>query len=424
MVVSGVQAEPASTERLRRQNVSLVLRSLRREGPATRTELAQRTGLAKATVGVIVGDLERSRAVVEEESRAGARGRPGRPVALRGDRFLALGLELNVDYVAAVLLDLAGEIRMVETRPTPLAVLGREQALLDLVEEVILPTLAGRVLVGVTLAVPGLVRADNRTVAWAPNVPLRGESLVQRLERVLGGRCRIRVSNDANCAAYAETHHGAATDSQHVLYLTGTVGIGAGIVESGQLVRGATGFAGEVGHMPVGDPDALCGCGRRGCWEASIGLHAMLDAVGMTELTTPLDTARAVATRALTDASVRAGLARPGRAHPGARPGRRGARGLLRAAGRPGPRAGPPHARRAARHGHPAPARPPARRARHSGRGVGSRRVVLRRPVRRRARPVGLAGQPRADVDQGRAERGDRVDEEWLERHLGRPEQH
>ena len=305
--------EPASTERLRRQNVSLVLRSLRREGPATRTELAQRTGLAKATVGVIVADLEGARAVVEEESRSGARGRPGRPVALRGDRYLALGLELNVDYVAAVLLDLSGQVRLVETRPVPLEVLGREQALLDLVDQVVVPALAGRVLVGATLAVPGLVRGDNRTVAWAPNVSLRGDSLVQRLERGLGGRCRIRVSNDANCAAYAETHHGAATDSRHVLYLTGTVGIGAGIVEDGELVRGATGFAGEVGHMPVGDPDAVCGCGRRGCWEASIGLHAMLEAVGMTELATPLDTARAVATRALADAQVREGLARLGR---------------------------------------------------------------------------------------------------------------
>jgi len=245
-------------------------------------------------------------------SGAGAGGRPGRPVALRGDRFMALGLEINVDYVAVVALDLAGDVRLVETRPTPLEVLGREQALLDLVERVVLPALPGRMLVGATLAVPGLVRGDDRTVAWAPNVALRGDSLVQRLERVLGGRCRIRVSNDANCAAYAETHHGAATDSRHVLYLTGTVGIGAGIVENGELVRGATGFAGEVGHMPVGDPDARCGCGRRGCWEASIGLHAMLEAVGMTELATPLDTSRAVATRALTDAAVRAGLARIG----------------------------------------------------------------------------------------------------------------
>jgi predicted NBD/HSP70 family sugar kinase len=313
-VTSGVggAAEPASTERLRRQNVSLVLRSLRRQGAATRTELAQRTGLAKTTVGAIVADLEGAHAVVEEESRSGARGRPGRPVALRGDRYLALGLELNVDYVAAVVLDLTGQVKVVETRPTPTAALAREQALLDLARDVVLPLLAGHVLVGATLAVPGLVRADNRTVAWAPNVAVSGDSLAGRLESVLGGLCRVRVSNDANCAAYAETHHGAAVDSSHVLYLTGTVGIGAGIVDGGELVRGAAGFAGEVGHMPVGDPTALCGCGRQGCWEASIGLHAMLDAVGMAELDTPLATARAVADRALVDATVRQGLARLG----------------------------------------------------------------------------------------------------------------
>ena len=57
--------------------------------------------------------------------------------------------------------------------------------------------------------------------------------------------------------------------------------------------------------MPVGDSTALCGCGRRGCWEAAIGLHAMLAAVGMPELDTPL--------RSATDSAVRAGLELVGR---------------------------------------------------------------------------------------------------------------
>jgi len=67
-----------------------------------------------------------------------------------------------------------------------------------------------------------------------------------------------------------------------------------------------------VGHMPVGAPDAVCGCGRQGCWEASVGLHAMLRAVGMPELDTPLASAAAVAARAATDAGVRTALARLG----------------------------------------------------------------------------------------------------------------
>ncbi|WP_244929846.1 ROK family protein [Nocardioides sp. W7] len=305
---------PAGTEGLRRRNAALVLRSLRQLGPATRAELAQRTALAKATVGVIVAGLEVAGAVAEiasgAESRTGARGRPGRPVALRGDSWVGLGLELNVDYVAAVVLDLAGEVRLSESRPVALDD-GVEQALTDLVRQVAARCrAAGQELVGATVAVPGLVRGDNRTIAWAPNLGLEGPGLADLVAELLG--VPVRVSNDANCAAYAESHHGAAVGAEHALYLTGTVGIGAGIVDRGELVRGAAGFAGEVGHMPIGDSAATCGCGRQGCWEASIGLHAVLAAVGMPELDSPLESAAAVAERAATDPDVRAVLTRVG----------------------------------------------------------------------------------------------------------------
>ncbi|HTW18171.1 MAG TPA: ROK family transcriptional regulator [Nocardioides sp.] len=306
---------PAGTEALRRQNAALVLRSLRRLGPATRAELAQRTALAKATVGVIVAGLESAGAVTEApseaEARTGARGRPGRPVALRGDSWVGVGLEVNVDYVAAVVLDLAGQVRLSESRPVALDGGVDEQSLTDLVQYVADHCrAAGQELVGATVAVPALVRGDNRTVAWAPNLGLEGPGLADRVSGLLG--TPVRVSNDANCAAYAESHHGAAVGARHALYLTGTVGIGAGIVDRGELVRGAAGFAGEVGHMPIGDSAARCGCGRTGCWEASIGLHAVLAAVGMPELDSPLESAAAVAERAAVDPDVRAVLTRVG----------------------------------------------------------------------------------------------------------------
>ncbi len=298
----------AGTEGLRRSNTGAVLRALRELGPSTRAELAKHTGLAKATVGVIVADLEAARAVAEEGSRPGVRGRPGRPVVLRGDRFVSLGLELNVDYVSAVVLDLAGGVVTSTSRSG-----GTSDDLRDLARSALDEHVGpDSTLVGATLAVPGLVRGDNRTVAWAPNLRVAWEELAAALGSLVPGQ-QVEVSNDANCAAYAEAHHGAARGAAHALYLTGTVGIGAGIVQDGELVRGGAGFAGEVGHMPVGDSTALCGCGRRGCWEASIGLHAMLAAVGMPELATPLLTAESVAERAATDAGVRAGLERVGR---------------------------------------------------------------------------------------------------------------
>ncbi|HEY0891157.1 MAG TPA: ROK family protein [Nocardioides sp.] len=303
---------PGSTEGLRRQNTSLVLRSLRQLGPATRAELAKRTGLAKATVGVIVAALEAADAVTELErtgSAVAARGRPGVPVALSGRRFLALGLELNVDYVSVAVLDLTGTVRLSASRPVTGP--GDVSALVALARWARAEAVGeAHDLVAAGVAVPGLVRGDNRTIAWAPNIGVTGESLAAAVEDALG--CPVRVSNDANCAAYAEAHHGAAVGVAHALYLTGTVGIGAGIVDRGELVRGGAGFAGEVGHMPIGDSTARCGCGRQGCWEASIGLHAVLARVGMTEVETPLATAALLAGRADREPAVVDALAEVG----------------------------------------------------------------------------------------------------------------
>jgi predicted NBD/HSP70 family sugar kinase len=303
------------TGALRRQNTARVLRSLRNAGPGTRAELAKRTALAKATVGTIVADLQASAAVVEDESVPDGRGRPGRPVRLTGDAFLGLGFELNVDYVAAVALDLAGEVRFSAVRPAPelsSAGLG-SHPVIELARELADRFPVGRHrFLGATVAVPGLVGGDNRTMAWTPNLGIEGSALADQLESALDRRTAVRVDNDANCAALAEAHRGAAMDAAHALYLTGTVGIGAGIVQDGRLLRGAAGFAGEVGHLAIGDPAALCGCGRRGCWEASVGLLAMLEATGMPELENPIRSAEDVAARAATDPAVAAAVTRIG----------------------------------------------------------------------------------------------------------------
>ena len=161
---------------------------------------------------------------------------------------------------------------------------------------------------GATVAVPGLIAEDDRTIAWTPNLDLTGTSLAVLVDEAFGWQDCVRVSNDADCAALAELHHGAGRGTDHLLYLTGTVGIGAGLVDGGRLVRGARGFAGEVGHLPIGLPEARCGCGRLGCWEATIGLHAVLARVGLPELDTPEATARAVADVARRDPVVHAAL--------------------------------------------------------------------------------------------------------------------
>lgn len=294
---------------VRQRNAAALLRSLRADGPATRAELAGRTGLAKATVGAIVGDLEQAGAVrAHEQVRSGDRGRPGLRLTLAGGRPVGIGFEANVEYVAAVVVDLSGAVRHRVTRPVA-DVHWVERALAALAEEIAaLLREDGQHPVGATVAVPGLIAEDDRTIAWTPNLGVIGTSLAGAVDEAFGWRDRARVSNDADCAALAELHHGAGRGTDHLLYLTGTVGIGAGLVDGGRLVRGARGFAGEVGHLPIGEPGARCGCGRLGCWEATIGLHAVLAKVGLAELDTPEATARAVADVAERDPAVRAAL--------------------------------------------------------------------------------------------------------------------
>lgn len=314
MSVAEPGGEPAGADSLRRRNAAAVVRSLRLEGPASRADLAARTGLAKATVGTIVAGLEQTGVVNElEQVRSGERGRPGQSLTLAGGRPVGVGFEVNVAYVAAVVLDLAGTVRRELTRPigdgedvvSALAVTAAEVAA-DLDADGLRP-------LGATVALPGLVGGDDRTAVWVPNLHLTGRGLVEAVDAAFGWSGRTRASNDADCSALAELHLGAGRGADHLLYLTGTVGIGAGLIEDRRLLRGARGFAGEVGHLPIGEVGAPCGCGRTGCWEASVGLHALLSAVGMPELGTPYETAVEVARVARGSADARAAIAGVGR---------------------------------------------------------------------------------------------------------------
>ena len=121
-----------------------------------------------------------------------------------------------------------------------------------------------RVPIGIGL--PGLMRRDGH-LAFAPNLQsASGSDLGALLGNALG-RSSIVAENDANCAAIAEHAWGAGRDIDDFVMVTLGTGIGGGIVADGQLVRGHSGFAGEIGHMVVEANGALCRCGARGCWE-------------------------------------------------------------------------------------------------------------------------------------------------------------
>jgi glucokinase len=115
------------------------------------------------------------------------------------------------------------------------------------------------------LGVPGLITRDG-VIRASPNLSSAidfpvGRRLSDRIGRL------VHVENDATCAAIAEWRAGVATGARHAVVVTLGTGIGGGLVSEGRVVRGANGFAGEIGHMIVDPSGPRCPCGQHGCWE-------------------------------------------------------------------------------------------------------------------------------------------------------------
>ncbi|MGC5020524.1 ROK family transcriptional regulator [Micromonospora sp. DT47] len=286
---------------LRELNLAVVLRRIATaDPPPSRAGIAADTGLTRATVSAVVDDLITGGLVAEAAPapRAGA-GRPARGLRLAADGPAGLGLEINVDYLAACVVDLAGTVRHHEVRRADLRPVSPADALARLAE------LAGRAhtaavregltLAGATLAVPGLVDARG-LVRLAPNLGWRDVDVPALLTghplptEPVDDVPPLVVENEANLAALGELH--ARPDGpRSFLHVSGEIGIGAGIVLDGALFRGARGWSGELGHVTVDPAGPTCRCGARGCLETYAGQEAVLAAAGLAGADLPADTA-------------------------------------------------------------------------------------------------------------------------------------
>lgn len=268
---------------VRRHNLALVMAHLRTAGARSRATIAAETGLTKATVSSLVAELVERGLVAEGETERGAVGRPSQQVDLHGGAFFTVGAEVNLGYLAVVALNVRSEV--VADRWVPLradetgagVALPRLAALvLEVAGEL---TGAGAELVGVTVAVPGLVERSTGQVLGAPNLGWSPTAVVETMRALLGDpACPLLLDNEANLAARAEVESPGRAGVEDLVVLTGVVGVGAGIVAAGHLLRGRRGFAGEVGHLQLDPAGRRCGCGRRGCWETVAGLDALLEA--------------------------------------------------------------------------------------------------------------------------------------------------
>ncbi|SDG58431.1 Sugar kinase of the NBD/HSP70 family, may contain an N-terminal HTH domain [Lentzea fradiae] len=247
--------------------------------PGSRADLAARTGLTKATLSNLTEPLLANGILVEDPATGAGMGRPSKPLRFHPDGPVAVGAEVNVSHLAVEILGLDGETLRRHIVPADIRKSSADEVL-DRVSDLIREHAGPRTLLGAGLAVPGVVH--DGVLVRAPNLPnLVGVPLAQRLGERLG--IEVELDNEANLAALAHLwpRHLAGEDFVHV---SADVGIGAGVVLHGEVYRGTSGFAGELGHVVIEREGEPCTCGSRGCVERYAGLDVILREAGRRRL--------------------------------------------------------------------------------------------------------------------------------------------
>lgn len=267
---------PARAAQGRQHNLGLVMRVLHGDGPTSRASVARDTGLTRATVSDLVGELIDLGYVVETGLEEQAR--PGKPGTLvdvnrRGRTVVAVDLT-EQEALRAAVLDLDGTILTEVQRPAAPGETLDPQVVLELTREAI--ATAGAPVIGIGVGSPGIV-AEDGSVELATALGWQHVPLSDLLSRGTG--LPVHVRNDADVAAQA--HHALDDGTDDFILVKLGPGVGAGIIIAGRPVLGAHRAAGELGHVSVGtDGGPLCRCGRQGCletWVSVPSLAAVID---------------------------------------------------------------------------------------------------------------------------------------------------
>lgn len=267
---------------VRRHNLATVLGMVRYDGPVARSALTQATGLNRSTVGALVAELVELGLVLERQPESSNRvGRPS-PAVVADARVVALAVNPEVDAITVGIVGLNGEVlRRVRHAtgqvPTAHEAVAIASAVVDGLRSDLVA--ASRV-VGIGVAVPGLVREGDGVVRLAPHLEWAEEPFAARLATATG--FSVAAANDASLGANAERLFGAGRGCTDLVYINGGAsGIGAGVIVGGSPLTGVNGYAGELGHTLVNSSGIRCHCGAIGCLETEVSQRALLAALGM-----------------------------------------------------------------------------------------------------------------------------------------------
>ena len=271
-------------EAVRRHNLGTVLRHVHSAGQISRAQLTSLMGLNRSTIAGLVSELE-SLGISEHATPAGGArqgaGRPSAEVRIAAEGPYVVAVDLGVDRAVVARVGLGG--RVLQRAQAPVHSHGEAwqvgASVAALIRAVVKGAPAAAPLIGIGISVPGLVRRSDGLVRLAPNLEWHDVSFGGIVLAALGVDIPVLIANDADLGALAEHTRGAGVGTDDLIYISGNVGVGAGVIAGGHRLEGAGGYAGEIGHLAFRPDGKPCHCGNRGCWETEIGGHAIAAAI-------------------------------------------------------------------------------------------------------------------------------------------------
>ncbi len=250
-----------------------ILRLIWAEQRISRADIALRAGLSRSTVSEIVNEILPLGLIAEIGEGPSSGGR--RPIVLefQDEVCVLLGIEMGGSHVSVVLTNLRGKVLTAKTREYPVRSdpPGTRRLIAKLCESCLNSTAAaGRPLLGIGVAVPSpvdMANPDRLSTVVLPewNEHLGLEELSERYH------VPLLIDNDANLGALAEQWWGMGRDVDNLAFIKVGTGIGSGHIIDGEIYRGATGVAGEIGHISIDPKGEICVCGLKGCLATFVG---------------------------------------------------------------------------------------------------------------------------------------------------------
>lgn len=257
-------------------NRRIALNLIREHQPISRADLARRMSVTRGVAGVLVQELIEQGLIFEGATGEAARGRKPTFLHVRAYDRLVLAADVRFSKTYLMLCDISGRQLALEVSETVFDTGRFIRDLATRVRRMLKRQGAEGNCEGVGLVVPGMV--DHRTgrVLNAPALGWRDVDVRDRLAAAIGLPVQVENAGRACALAHLWLEHGDGAGAHDFVYINVSDGVGVGVVQNGELMRGRDHIAGEFGHMPLSLEGPRCLCGMNGCWEAHVSNLATL----------------------------------------------------------------------------------------------------------------------------------------------------